>query len=211
MIMAHTLSLFRLGDLGVTVPAAIAIAAWLLTRRAWRLAWRWSWLFALGMLTVGVSKIAYLGWGVGVPALEFKAVSGHAAGATAVWPFLLYLSMRQWRDVRRQPWPPPGQPCPGVASGLMLGLLVTALLVLAREHSLAEALTGYGLGALVSLFTLRSAAALPPPAPLWLLLLVALAALTALWLMRFAHVGYWMIKAARLLSGNSNLHPLTLD
>lgn len=200
-------TLLHLGDLGITVPAAAAIATAFAARRAWSLAWRWSVLFGLGMLLVGTSKIAYMSWGIGLPLLDFKAISGHAAGATAVLPTLLFLCQRHWQEAyaphRIGQW--------GVNAGLALGMLVAALLVAANEHSLAEAAAGYAVGAAVSLCTVRAATALPPLPALSRLIWVGLAVLASVWLMRSAHVGYWMIKAARLLSGSRTLHPLTID
>jgi hypothetical protein len=221
-------SLIHLGDLRIIVPAATAIAVALAARGAWRLAWRWCVLFSLSMLAVAASKVYYMSTGNGLPAIDFKALSGHATGATAVLPILLYLGARHWRELRRPPdltpvpaaaLPPTGlrpdfsadSSYPGVISGLALGAVVTAMLVLAGEHTLAEALAGYLLGAAVSLSTLRVAGALPPPPPLSSLMWVVLATLATLWMMRWAHVGYWMIKAARLLTGNRTLHTLTID
>lgn len=200
-------TLLHLGDLGITMPAAAAIASAFAARRAWSLAWRWCALFALGMLLVAASKIAYMSWGIGLPRIDFKAISGHAAGATAVFPTLLFLCQRHWQERRasrpNRPW--------GTPTGLALGMLVAAVLVAANEHSVAEATAGYALGAVVSLCTVRAATALPPLPNLSRLIWVALAVLAAVWLMRSAHVGYWMIKAARLLSGSNTLHTLTID
>lgn len=250
-------TLLHLGDLGVTMPAAAAVAAALAARGAWLLAWRWCWLFGLGMLVVGASKIAYMSWGSGLPQLDFKAISGHAAGATAVFPPLFYLGMLHWQEARyrhrsgRAPRPkgagghdatglrgaqPHGTtglcgmrahdatgPTWATAGGLALGMLVAALLVAAGEHSLAEAVAGVAVGSTVSLYTVftvctacavgtaRKGGGLPPFAPLSCLLWVGLAVLATVLLMRRAHVGYWMIKVARLLAGNNTLHTLSID
>jgi hypothetical protein len=200
--MISWIPLVQLGDLGLTLPAGAAIAAWLLAWRARGMAARWCLLFAVGMGLVGASKIAYMGWGGGVQALSYKAMSGHAAGVAAVYPVLLYLLLYQaGRRLRMA----------GMGAGMALAALVAVLLVLMNEHSAAEALAGWTMGALVSMAAIGWAGPLPPPRPLpglvWFALVFALSA----WLMQSAHVGYWMIRAARLLSGNEKLYPLSIE
>lgn len=191
--------LLQLGDLTLTLPAAAAMAAWMAAGRAWRMALWWSLLFGLGIGVVGASKIAFLGWGAGLPGLGFKSVSGHAAGVTAIFPTLFYLLLEGRAAALRNA---------GAALGIGLGLLVGALLVVLDEHTAAESVAGCAMGALVSLGWIRLAGGLPHRAPLRSLVCFALVFLGAAWLMKFAHIGYWMIRAARLLSGNQSLYPL---
>ena len=215
-------TLLHLGDLRLTVPAAAGIAATLLLMRARRTALHWSIHFALAMLAVGLSKIAFMLWGTGIAALKFKALSGHATGAAAVLPALLYLFVQlrhaapSLRDapthcVHAGPAPPDYATCAALLAGLAGGLLVALALVAAREHSMAEALAGYILGSAVSIGVLvhaRPAAARWPLAGLcWFGAIFALAA----WLMHPLPVSYWMIKAARLLAGPRPLHALSMD
>lgn len=101
--MEAWLHLVRLGDPELTLPAAAGVLAWLMAARAWRLAFWWSFLFGSALALVAVSKIIFLGWGGGWQALGYKAVSGHATGATALFPMLLYLLLRSaGRLVRRR-------------------------------------------------------------------------------------------------------------
>jgi hypothetical protein len=200
--MISWLPVVQLGDLALTLPAGVAISAWLLAWRAWRPAICWSLLFALGIGLVGAAKIAFMGWGGGVPQLAFKAPSGHAAGVAAVFPTLFYLLVHDCGARLR---------AASVVAGLILAAVVAMLLVLMREHSAAEALAGWMTGALVSVTTVHGAGQLPPPRPLAGLLGFALAFATAAWLMQSAPVGYWMIKAARLLSGAKQVFPLNIE
>ena len=196
--------LIHLGDPRLAAPGAIAVLAWLLAARAWRLAFWWGLLFAAGMGLVAAAKIAFLGWGLGLPALAFKAPSGHAAGAAALLPMLFWLLLaRRAQPVRLA----------GAGLGLGLGALVGVLLVLNEDHSAAEALAGWLAGAAISLGSIRlGAPGWPPrPAPALGLLWATLALLAAAWLMDSAYIGYWMIKAARLLSGNLHTYSLTVD
>jgi hypothetical protein len=191
-----------LGDLALTLPAGAAIAAWLLAWRAWRMAACWSVLFVLGMGLVGFGKIAFMAWGGGLALLEFKAASGHAAGVAAIYPTLFYLLLHQagaaWRTA-------------AMATGLALALLVAALLVFMQEHSGSEALAGWLTGAAVSTASIALSGALPAPRPVLSLLCFALVFAAVAWLMQSAHIGYWMIKSARLLSGNDSVFPLSLE
>lgn len=190
--------LLDLGDLDVTVPAAAALATWLTITRAWRAALWWSGLFALGIGLVGATKIAFLGWGTGLPSLDFKAVSGHATGVTAVLPTAFYAMWQARGHIAR---------AAGVTAGLALGLAMVMLLVQLQKHTMAEALAGWTMGALVSLGAIRMAGDTPPsetvPGLLYCNLLCCfLVFMLAAWMMQSASVGYWMIRVALLLSGN---------
>ncbi len=189
--------LLELGDIALTAPAAAAISTWMLAARAWRLALRWGLLFGCGIALVAASKIAFLGWGAGLPALQFRAISGHATGVMAVYPVLFYLLLQHCPAALR---------ALGTALGVGLGVLVAALLVLLCEHSAAESLAGCALGAAVSLGGIRLAAQLRTSGAWPGLACAALIFAGAAWLMDYMPVGWWMIKAARLLSGKTTVH-----
>ncbi|WP_312514065.1 hypothetical protein [Massilia sp.] len=189
--------MIHLGDLEVALPLAAALGAWLVAAGAWRTALRWGLCFGAAVVLVGGSKIAFLGWGTGLAALEFKALSGHATVVTALYPMLAWVLLyRQGPAASRV----------GLATGLGLGAVVAALLVVEGEHTGAEALGGWLLGAAVSLAgialsrELRTARLLPG---LWRSLPVFV---VGAWLMESAHVGYWMVRVALALSGNSRPH-----
>ncbi len=192
------MQLLHIGDLELTLPLAAAAGAWLLAARAWRAALAWVLLYAGAMALVGGSKVAYLGWGQDIAVLDFKAFSGHAAGVTAVYPVLGYLLCR---PVGR------GLALAAAGAGLALGLAMAVALVGQDEHAVAEAATGWLLGACASVGTLyqaerqagpRGVAAGPASAVCAAAVFVASASL-----MQSAHVGYWMIRLALALSGNS--------
>jgi hypothetical protein len=182
-----------LGNLALTLPLACAIAAWLLAARHWRAAGYWLLFFASALAIVGISKVAYLGWGTAIPLLDFQALSGHAAGVTAVFPVLFYLVLQ-------------GRPLlafGAAAAGLLLGASLAAALVGTGEHTVVEAGAGWMVGAAAAAATLRVARQGRPPRPLAGLAAGLLAFATATWVMQRAHVGYWMIKLALALSGNA--------
>jgi hypothetical protein len=184
----------HVGDIELTLALAAAITAWLMAARAWRMALWWSLLFTLGIGLVGANKVAFMAWGISLHALDFKAVSGHATGVTAVFPTLFYLLLR-WRGARARG--------AGVGAGLALGALMAVLLVVEDEHSVAEALAGWITGAAVSLGAIRMAGALPSSRTrAHGLLCSMLVFASAAWLMHAVPHGYLMFRTAALISGN---------
>jgi hypothetical protein len=187
--------LVHIGDIELTFALAAAITAWLMAARAWRMALWWGLFFTAGIGLVGANKVAFMAWGMSVHALDFKAVSGHATGVTAVFPTLFYLLLRR-RGARAQ--------AAGVGLGLALGMLMVMRLVAGDDHSVAEALAGWMTGAAISLGTLRLAGA-PPPSrarPHGLLCSMLVFA-SAAWLMHAVPHGYLMFRTAALISAIS--------
>lgn len=185
--------LLHLGDLSLTIPTGSAIAAWLLAGRAWRAALGWALVFGLALGLVAASKIAFMGWATGLPALDFKAVSGHATGFAAVFPTLCYLLAR-------------GQPARtrslGALAGLALAAVVAAALVHAGEHTLAEAMAGWVIGTGVFLCAVHIAGDQPAPPAGRAIACAACAFLVTAWVLRSAPLNWWMIKVALVLSGH---------
>jgi hypothetical protein len=182
--------LVHIGDFSLTLAAAAAMTAWLIIARAWRMAFWWSLLFTCGIGLVGATKIAFIAWGVGLPMLDFRAVSGHATGVTAVFPTLFYLMLRHCGSRTRRA---------GVGAGLVLGALMGVLLVAHGEHSASEAIAGWALGATISLGGIWMAGE-PPRHPVQGLACAGLVFLSAAWLMKSVPVGYLMHRTAAFLS-----------
>lgn len=130
-----------MGSLAVTGPIGVAIAVWLLAGKSWRLTLSWCVLFGAGMALVVLTKVAFIGWGVGVASVEFAGFSGHAMRAAAVFPVAFYLAFR--RAGPQQRW-----------LALLAGVLVAVLIAMARvyvlAHSVSEAVTGCLLGLAVA-------------------------------------------------------------
>jgi membrane-associated phospholipid phosphatase len=137
-----------LGGLNVTALVAVAIAAWLVGARCWRLSLAWCLLFGSAMLIVAASQVAFIGWGVGIRALDFTGLSGHAARAAAVYPVAAFLLLE-----RRPAW----LRLLGVAGGALVAGAVAVARVKVGAHSVAEAALGCGIGlAAATLFTWRA-------------------------------------------------------
>jgi hypothetical protein len=143
-----------IGHTSVMVPLAVAIAAWLLAGRASKLALGWCLMFAAGLSLVALSKIAFLGWDTAIPALQFKALSGHALCSTAVIPVLFFVVLQRasnsWRTA-------------GVLVGFLVGAGLGVLLVHFRFHTASEVIASFVLGTSISLGYMRLARTSPAP------------------------------------------------
>jgi hypothetical protein len=186
-------SLFHLGDLSLTIPAAGAIVAWLSIARAWRAALGWGLIFGLALALVAGTKIAFMGWDTALPALRYQALSGHATGFGAVFPTLCYLLAQRYGRTARV-----------LASGIGVGLgaVVAVALVHAGQHSKAEALAGWLIGTGTFLAGVYLSGGVPPPPAGRAIAGSVLAFAATAWAIGSLPLGYWMIRLALALSGN---------
>lgn len=82
--------LTRLGEAQIVLTAALLAALVLLRRPETRsLATCWMALTAMAVPLTTASKLAFIGWGIGWPQIDFTGISGHAMFAAAVYPLLL--------------------------------------------------------------------------------------------------------------------------
>lgn len=134
------LRLTALGDSAVLLPIALLLGLWLLVRAETRKA-GWLWLFLLAGCVAGVAatKLAYMGWGLRPPGLNFVGMSGHSAMSFLVWPVVAaMLAARagmRWRIV-------------AVLLGALLALGVSVSRLAVDAHTPPEALAGAIWGAL---------------------------------------------------------------
>lgn len=163
-------ALTRFGESGILLPVGIALALWL-TAAAGRLRPAFECLVPLGaaVLVTLISKIAFIGFGIGIAALDFTGFSGHAMFAAAVYPILAYSLLGHARR--------PGLVA-GVAAGYAFALLVAVSRVVVGAHSGSEAASGFLLGAAASGLSLRELGR-PPQRAAPAVLLIGL----MLWLM----------------------------
>ena len=126
-----------LGGVGFTAPLAIAIVLWLAAAHCRRLALLWGALLGAVIVLVMASKLAFLGWGLGIEALDFTGFSGHAARAAAIYPVAAYLLLFG----RRALWQNAG-----VVLGMLVALAVAVSRVRLGTHPPSEAAAGFALG-----------------------------------------------------------------
>lgn len=146
--MTAWLGITKFGDITITSLVALAIFAWLFAEGEKRLALWWSLLFAAGTGAVIATKIAFIGWGIGIRWLDFTGFSGHAMRTSAVMPVQLYLILQKTPSLVRTL---------SVVLGLAFGALVGASRLALHVHSLSEVVTGCILGSMVSLAFIRLA------------------------------------------------------
>lgn len=164
-------ALSALGGIEVTGPLGIAIAVWLLAGRSWRLSLAWCLLYGAGMALVVVTKLAYMGWGIGIPELKFAGLSGHAMRACAVFPVAFYVAVRHKG---------PATAYGALAAGVALAVLVSISRVPVLAHSWSEVLLGGAVGLAVAAAFIRHARSEHPTVAGRLLLVLCMPVLLVL-------------------------------
>ena len=143
MSLQGWLFLTRFGEMQMLLPAALAAILILFQKQATRpLALGWLISLAMATLVTTASKVAFIGWGIGVPEIDFTGVSGHTMLATAVYPLLFSLLASQLAPQYQKV---------AVAVGFLLALLVGQSRLAIDVHSVSEVLAGVLLGGAVSL------------------------------------------------------------
>jgi len=138
----------RLGEVQILLPAAL-LAAWVLVLRrdSRRTAGIWLLCLGLGIVLTLVSKLAFMGWGLGLPAFNFSGVSGHAMMASALYPMLLATLL-------------PGSCAAGRWCALGVGAGLAVLVGISRvhvgAHSWSEVIAGLALGGAVTALVLMA-------------------------------------------------------
>ncbi|ENQ6476596.1 TPA: phosphatase PAP2 family protein [Klebsiella quasipneumoniae subsp. similipneumoniae] len=127
------------GDSTVLLPSAAVLFIVLFQRKdSTQVAWRWALLFGITGTIVCASKLAFMGWGIGIRELDFTGFSGHSALATAFWPVLLWLLCARAAPTLR-------------FASIMLGYALAGLVgysrLMVHAHSTSEVITGFLLGA----------------------------------------------------------------
>lgn len=158
----------RFGDSSLLLPCALFIYAWLLYRRDLRNAHLWLLLFGLAASVTVVSKLAFMGWGIGIPEWNFTGLSGHSMMSASVLPVLCSLLVRgrpAWRLA-------------AAAGGAVLAVLVGISRLEINVHSPAEVYAGLSAGLCASAaFLCLSQRRLPSLSPLLLALVLLLGSL----------------------------------
>ncbi|MDT6963875.1 MULTISPECIES: phosphatase PAP2 family protein [unclassified Cupriavidus] len=130
------------GESAFLLPCAVFLYAWLRWHGAHAVARHWLLAFSATALAVLLSKLAFMGWGVGSQALNFTGFSGHAMMAAAILPVLACLAVPARH--RTLSWLAAGA---GVLLALAVGLSRLAL----HAHSVSEVASGLALGFCASL------------------------------------------------------------
>jgi membrane-associated phospholipid phosphatase len=152
--MATWVLITGFGDSAVMLPAAITIALWLAAGGAWRATLAWLLAFGTGAALVAATKIAFLGWGIGIAQWDFTGISGHTMLATSVTLAAIHLLTA-------------GLPRPyrlGLMAIGLVGALAVGISRLALDaHSPSEVCTGLLIGGLVASGFAMASRRLPGP------------------------------------------------
>lgn len=134
------------GGVGLTLPLAIVIALWLTFSYSWRITASWLLLLGSAIGIVTVTKIVFLGWGIGIRKLDFTGISGHAMLSAAVYPvafFLILLSTRRSLQIA------------GIIAGLAGGAAIGLSRIALEAHSPSESTIGFVVGAITASIFIR--------------------------------------------------------
>ncbi len=140
----HWRTLTYFGDSILLIPTAVIIALilpWKSDNR--RTVWYWLLAFGLAGLLVSLSKILFLGFGIGSARFNFTGFSGHSAMSATLWPVMLWLVSGRWPNPLR---------LLAIGVGYFIPLMVGFSRLVIHAHSASEVATGLLLG-----FTLSSA------------------------------------------------------
>ncbi|MFZ4284803.1 phosphatase PAP2 family protein [Variovorax sp. HJSM1_2] len=154
----------RLGEIGILWPVATALALWMLAvGRSWRLALAWLLPLGIAALITSMSKLMFIGWGLGLASLDFTGFSGHAMFSAAIYPVLAF-SLASGRQPPQRPLALPVLP---VLAGYLLAALIACSRVAVHAHSWSEVIAGFVLGAAASGCTLWLVGHLPQRPAKW--------------------------------------------
>ncbi|PLP11056.1 hypothetical protein CWN13_15305, partial [Klebsiella pneumoniae] len=84
------------------------------------------------------SKLAFMGWGLGIRELDYTGFSGHSALSSAFWPIFLWLLSARFSA---------GLQKAAVATGYILAAVVGYSRLVIHAHSVSEVIAGLLLGA----------------------------------------------------------------
>ncbi|QRX82858.1 phosphatase PAP2 family protein [Glaciimonas sp. PAMC28666] len=187
------LGITKLADTTMMLPLAAACAVWMVCGGAWRMAFWWTLLFGLGLTVVAASKIAFIGWGIGIQSLDFTGFSGHAMRTTAVMPVLFYL-LSQKLPLRTR--------TAGVILGIALGVFIGISRLAVQVHSVSEVISGCLLGALVSIGFIWTSRTLTKPVLRRWLIALSLIVLIPVPMAKPAPTDHWLQVISLSLSGH---------
>ena len=136
----------HLGSASLLLPvmAIVAIALWRAGQRAALRVWLLA--FAVAVALTLATKIAFLGWGLGIATLDFTGISGHTLLACSVLPLLFGWLLAGERRFSAT----------GAGLGLLAGGLVGASRFALDTHSVSEVVVAWLFGLAVCSLSLRA-------------------------------------------------------
>ncbi|HAY0632077.1 TPA: phosphatase PAP2 family protein [Serratia marcescens] len=149
-------SLTFFGDSMLLLPSGIIVFAILMfVCRDWKQTAQWALLFGGVGAIVCASKLAFMGWGIGIRELDFTGFSGHSALSASIWPVMMWLLTGRFSTAVRKT---------AVLSGYALALLIGYSRLAIHVHSVSEVISGLALGGAASSAFLWLQHNIAPPA-----------------------------------------------
>lgn len=186
-------TLSALGDSRWLLPMALVLLI-TLPRADARLKWRWLLAIAVTASVTLASKLAFMGWGIGVKSVHFTGFSGHAAMSSVIYPVIGVLLAGPGRRAR--------------TFGLVIGVLLAAAIAWSRiplhAHSLSEVVAGLALGLSCSTLTLRTALPIGRP-PAMAVVTAVVAGMILPFTLPDLHTHQLVIALAKCISGRSEI------
>ena len=186
-------TLSTLGDSRWLLPMALVL---LITLPRTDVRMKWRWLLAIAA-TAGVtlaSKLAFMGWGIGIKSVHFTGFSGHAAMSSVVYPVVGALLAGPGKRARAI----------GLAIGVLLAIAIGWSRIPLHAHSLSEVIAGLMLGLGCSTWVVHTAHASSRPN-----LVAAAAAVLAGMVLPLAlpdiHTHQLVIALAKFISGRAEI------
>ncbi|HIE5355359.1 TPA: phosphatase PAP2 family protein [Stenotrophomonas maltophilia] len=187
------LFLSNLGDSRWLLPMAMVLLL-ALPRSEARFKRRWALAIAATAGLTLASKLAFMGWGLGIQRLDFTGISGHAAMSSAIYPMVGVLLATAFRNRAHI----------GAAAGVGLAVAIAASRLPLHAHSLAEVMAGLALGLASSAWVLRCG--LPTERiPTWAMGAAVMAGLALPLAVPELHTHRLVIALAKLLSGRTTV------
>lgn len=150
----------RFGEAEILLPVVAIVAIWIaLSTRSLSNAMTWLLPMGVAALLTVLSKVVFIGWGVGIAAIDFTGVSGHTMFAAAIYPVLSGV-VASWLSE-------PGTRISRGATvfGYAFAALVACSRVTTHAHSWSEVISAYVIGSTASaatLWTIRDFGRSPP-------------------------------------------------
>ncbi|ELC7363747.1 phosphatase PAP2 family protein [Stenotrophomonas maltophilia] len=186
-------TLSTLGDSRWLLPMALVL---LITLPRADVHLKWRWLLAIAV-TAGVtlaSKLAFMGWGIGIKSVHFTGFSGHAAMSSVVYPVVGVLLAGPGKRAR--------------AIGLVIGALLATAIAWSRiplhAHSLSEVIAGLALGLSCGTWALHAASPIARARAMAVVAAV-LAGMVLPLALPDVHTHQLVIALAKLISGRAEI------
>lgn len=185
----QTLSI--LGDSRAVLPiSTVLIGSGVWQRQRWASRWGIA-LIAVGLVTLA-TKLAFLGWGLGIAKLDFTGFSGHAAMSAVVWPVVFSIAVRRHGA---GPW--------GFTAGALLAAAIAYSRLPLNAHSASEVFGGWLIGVSASVWVAKRLAHTTCGLTPWAMPLALAAGICLPLLFPRIHTHEMVVQLAKTLSGTA--------